>query len=260
MTDTRPIWRVNRHPRFTILEIGAYMAADDGPRETIARDLKYERIARSLTYRILNQAAGNYLLSPLKDHVILHKCRALLEAEKAAATNPKVKEQYTYQLRALDAFEASLNALGLRDVHFEKWSQDNGLEIEGVKVSVYPTARIRASRPRAKHDLIGALVLDTAKGQSLKSKDGEDRANKAMLHSAAILHDHVSRGIGDGEKASNEHSIVFHTFRPHKVTAPGNYKRLLRNVEAVCRNVRDNWDAIKPPPGFDADRATYRST
>jgi hypothetical protein len=50
MEDSKFIWRVNRKPRATVLEMGDYMAADDGPRETILRNLKYERIAPSLIY------------------------------------------------------------------------------------------------------------------------------------------------------------------------------------------------------------------
>ena len=40
MPDSEIIWRVNRTPRFPLLSIGEYMMADDGPRETIRRNMK----------------------------------------------------------------------------------------------------------------------------------------------------------------------------------------------------------------------------
>jgi hypothetical protein len=43
-------WRVKRHPRFTVLDFGEYMAADASPRETIRRAMKYDRIAPTLLY------------------------------------------------------------------------------------------------------------------------------------------------------------------------------------------------------------------
>jgi hypothetical protein len=54
-------WRVKRHPRFTVLDFGEYMAADAAPRETIRRDMKYERIGRTLLYDRLRRAIPRFL-------------------------------------------------------------------------------------------------------------------------------------------------------------------------------------------------------
>jgi hypothetical protein len=42
MPDPDIRWRINRRPRFTILDMGEYMAAEDGPRETILRNMGFE--------------------------------------------------------------------------------------------------------------------------------------------------------------------------------------------------------------------------
>jgi hypothetical protein len=73
MEDSDFVWRVNRKPRTTVLEMGEYMAADDGPRETIVRNWKFERIAPSLIYDKLNQAVSSYLASPTLDRGILDR-------------------------------------------------------------------------------------------------------------------------------------------------------------------------------------------
>src|SRR5262245_20980425 len=101
MVDLQPIWRVNRRPRFTALEMGEYMAADDGPRETMLRHMKYERLARSLSYRNLSQAVASFLSSPIRDQRILGRCRETLEQEREMATNPQQRENLTHELRAM---------------------------------------------------------------------------------------------------------------------------------------------------------------
>ena len=73
MDAPKKVWRVNRKPRFTVLDMGEYMAADDGPRETLLRNMKYERLARTLTYRTLYDAVASYLASPTRDRRILER-------------------------------------------------------------------------------------------------------------------------------------------------------------------------------------------
>jgi len=61
------------------LDLGEYLAADDGPRETMLRNMRYERIAPSLIYRLLYPAVRAFLSSPTRDRGILERCRAGLE-------------------------------------------------------------------------------------------------------------------------------------------------------------------------------------
>lgn len=256
MDDPKKVWRVNRKPRFTVLDMGEYMAADDGPRETLLRNMKYERIARTLTYRTLYLAVASYLASPTRDRRILEKCRKVLEDELTLAINPTVIDNLTYELRALETFERSLNAMDIGSVTLERAATATPLNIEGVKISVRPTVYIRAARPRGV-DLRGALVVDMAKGTLPKTDEAQAKLTKAMVHSAVLLHEHVAAALGDG-KPSNAHAVIFHAHRQEWVSAPANYRSLLRNIEAVCRNIDRSWNGIVAPDNFDATRATYR--
>src|SRR5208337_4699071 len=105
--SAKPQWRVNVRPRFTVLELGDHMAADDGPRETILRNMKYERLGRSLIYRVLRPSIARFLASSTRDRGILAQCRVDLETMRDGATGQK-KENLNYELRALDAFEKSI--------------------------------------------------------------------------------------------------------------------------------------------------------
>ncbi len=258
MTDLKPIWRVNRKPRFTVLELGEYMAAEDGPRETILRNMRYERVSRSLIYRLLYPAVARFLSSPTRDRGILAQCRIELEEAIKGATNPTQRDNLNYELRALGVFERSLNALGMDGLTFEK-AVPRRIEIEGVAVSVRPSAEIRVSRLRG-GDLFGAVLIDVAKGIEPKTEESRLRLSSAMAHGAIILHQHVvdHRAEEDG-KPSPEHCFIFHAHRQEKVTAPSNYRRTYRNIEAVCRNIARSWEGIEPPSNFDRKRATYRS-
>lgn len=252
------VWRVNRKPRFTVLDMGEYMAADDGPRETLLRNMKFERMARTLTYRTLHQAVTSFLTSPTRDRRILEKCRQSLQDELTFATNPTVIDNLTYELRALEAFERSLNAMKITGVNLDRVGRAGSLHIEGVKISVRPTTHIRVARPRGP-DLLGALVVDLAKGILPKTQEAEAKLANGMVHSAVLVREYAEREFaGTDGKVSPEYSVVFHAHRLDWTCAPTNYRKLLRNVEAVCRNISRSWSLIEPPASFDKTRAVYR--
>lgn len=238
------------------------MAADDKPRETILRKLKYERIAPSLIYDKLYRAVVGFLTSPTLDRRVLDACRRDLEFERDACAVIQRRENLQYELNALDAFERSLNALNIRSFIFERLPQTGRpVQSEGVHISVRPTVRIRVSRPRGK-DLIGALLIDHAKGIPPKTTEAELKLTNAMSHSAAILNRQVSEILAEGgrddEKVSTEHCIIFHTYRQQQVCCPGNSKKMMNNIDAVCRNMARGWAGVEPPAGFDPSKARYR--
>ena len=257
--DPKIIWRVNRKPRFTVLELGEYMAADDGPRETMLRNMRFERLAPTLIYRLLYPAVSNFLTSPTRDRRILAACRAQLDQALADEKNPTKRDNINYEIRALETFERSLNALELGGINLLKAPPSRPLQIAGVAVSVRPAAHIRAARPRG-GDLLGAIVIDVAKGMELKTDEAKIKSKNAMTHSAILVHQYATEAFApDDGKVSLEHCIVFHSHRQDRVCAPTNYRRPYRNIEAVCRNIARSWDGIDPPPTFDKRFATYRN-
>ena len=99
-----------------------------------------------------------------------------------------------------------------------------------------------------------------AKGASLRTDDAQQRATKAMIRAAIVLYLYVTDTLcGDGTKPSQDHCVIFHSYRGERVAALSNYRRVLRNMEAVCRGVSRGWDKIEPPPNFDERQARYRS-
>jgi hypothetical protein len=133
------------------------------------------------------------------------------------------------------------------------------LMIEGVRVNVRATAHIHIVRPRGA-DLLGAIVIDAAKGVEVKTEESKDRLSSGMLHSAILLHQHVAEVFSAEEgKPSPDHCSIFHTHRQEQICAPSAYRKTFRNIEAVCRNISRGWDNIPPPLNFDPKRATYRN-
>lgn len=180
-----------------------------------------------------------------------------MEEAIQGAQNPQQKDNLKYELNALAAFERSLNALEIGGLNLMK-AAPGRLEIEGITVSVRPSAHIRVSRQRGT-DLHGAVVIDVAKGIEPKTDDAKARMKDGMTHSAIVLHQHVVETAPEEGKPSPEHCFIFHTHRQERVVAPTSYKKTYRNIEAVCRNIARSWDGIVPPAGFDKSRATYRS-
>jgi len=126
------------------------MAAEDGPRETTLRDMHYERLARSLTYRTVRRAVSH---CPTRDRRILAGCKIELESAVAEARNPQRRENLVHELRSLEAFERSLNRLELAGLNLARAPIGNPLLIEGVRISVQPNALIRVARPAAANSL-----------------------------------------------------------------------------------------------------------
>jgi hypothetical protein len=239
--------------------MGEYMAADDGPRETILRNMKFERLAPTLIYRHVHRAVSAFLASPTRDRSILLRCRMLLENERDSAALPQQRENIIFALRALETFERSLNALGLDGLNFENAPAARPLRIEGVSVSVQPTAHIRVKRMRGA-DLVGAIVVDLAKGIEAKTEESKSRTTAGMVHAAALLHQYVTNTLArEDARPSSDHCVIFHSYRRARVSSPSNYRRKLRNVEAVCRVIARGWNDIVPPPSFDPNFATYRN-
>jgi hypothetical protein len=256
MFDPPVKWRVNLRPRCSVL-FGEYMAAEASRRETLLRDMKYQKMAPTLNHSRIRRAIARYLASPTHDYRILASCRETLERERDAAANPQ-RQNLTFEIRALDVFERSLNALGIAGVNFELAAPATPLKMEGVSVSVQPTAHIRVRRPRGV-DLIGAVVIDTAKGQTPKTEVTKRRAEREMLYSAIMVHQYLLREFTeDDPKPSAEQSIIFHTFRQQKMRAPDNYLKILRNLEADRRTIGRAWPDIKEPTGFDPTAVVYR--
>jgi hypothetical protein len=234
------------------------MVADDGPRQTIRRNMKYERIAPTLIYSKLQRAVASYLASPIRDRKILERCREEIADEALNATSPKARENATYALRALETFERSLNALPIAGINLSLAPLYRAHVVGGVKVSIQPTALISVNRPRGK-PLRGAIIIDTAKGIEPKTEEAKARAQTAMVHSAYMLHEHVSQSVtSDDEKSSSDYCMVFHTHRQELVKSPANYRSMLRNLEAACQDISVAWEAIDPPPSFDRLRARFR--
>lgn len=234
------------------------MVADDGPRETMRRNMKYERISPTLLYTKLQRAVASYLASPSRDRRILERCRDELEREREHAGSPKARENATYVLRALEVFERSLNAAPVGGLTLTLPPIYKPRLIEGVKVSIQPTALVSIVRPRGS-TLRGAIIIDTAKGVEPRSDEARNRTTAAMTHAACLLHDHVAHAIvQDGERPSAEHCMIFHTHRQELEASPTNYKKVIRNVEAACRDIANAWQNISPPFSFDAAKARYR--
>lgn len=251
-------WRVNLHPRYTVLEFGEYMAADDGPRETILRDMKYERIARTLSYRDLYACVAAFLSSPNRDYSILGEFRQLLNNAEINAAFPQQRENVRHQIRALEAFGKSLNALPLGGIMMTKSPiSRRWLDIEGVRIHVQPTVDIRIRKPKLPHR-IGAIVVDLAKGNIPKTEAAEIKLTESMVHSAVLLHEFVSVIENDELKADPEHCVIFHAHRSERVCAPKNHKNKMKNIKAVCRGIARSWEHAEPPSAFDESNAVYR--
>ena len=252
-------WRLNERPRFSALQLGEYIAADDSRRETILRGMKFERMGQSLSYKDGYLAVGRFLSSPTRDPRILLDYKSYLEDERETAANPTRKNNFASQINAIEVFERQLNALGIGGLTFRLAPMTRSyLVYEGVRINVQPLVEVIQRRPRGA-DLAGALILDLAIGQTSNKPSILQRQTDAMNYTAILLCEHVAQKCAGGElKPSPEHCIVFHAHRGERVTGRSNYRSDLKIVHAACRGVMRDWDHIEPPPSFDMSECTVR--
>jgi hypothetical protein len=81
-------------------------------------------------------------------------------------------------------------------------------------------------------DLVGAIVVDLAKGIASKTKESKSRTTVGMLCAATLLHQYVTNTLArDDARPSSDHCIIFRSYRQERVSSQSNYRRMLRNVE-----------------------------
>jgi len=116
--------------------------------KTILRAMKYERIAPTLLYDRLRRTIPRFLASPTRDRGILAECRSDLVRRRDSATSPQQAENLTYEIRALEAFESSLNALEIGGLNFELAAAAAPLRLK-VSRSAFNRRRISGLEDRA---------------------------------------------------------------------------------------------------------------
>lgn len=130
--------------------------------------------------------------------------------------------------------------------HHARTVEINGVPgiVEGAKISPRSTARVTVARSRGR-DLIGAILVDAAKGIEPRTREAQERATSAMQHSAFLLREPVANVIAARHEALLRACLHLSPPAPEPVTRPANHKR---QREGCGSSVPRHCDAVGEPP------------
>lgn len=234
MSSANRVGRVREDPRISVPKLGEYMdVRQANRRERIIRDQKYPSNFILTHYADAQKAIRAALLAgPDFDGPLGEKSKTI------AARGPTMRHQIDAQRCSLDAIAAFRElwlTMPLDGVcRFVLGRMEFALFVENVSVSVFPTVMLQRTWPDGRSET-GALLLVFRKEAALQEHGGEAAAE--------VLRRALARAKVPG--VSRELCIVADVFAQEHFCAPKSNIRLMREVEAACREIAVVWPTVQ---------------
>lgn len=260
MAGTDIYWTVYEKPRFSAVEFGELVACPEGYRETKIRNARYAKDAARISYSEAWRASQDYFTAPVRRLSIIDEAKAHVNGLMLGAANPNVAERHKHQINALNAFIKNSNSLPGEGFMAENPSTNfPKLTIGTVSVSVYPTVTWRRARKGSLSDARGAIIVDFAKGDAIKTEDAAARDERSRTVTAILIHKFVLENVCFGDEVADAGMCsYFHAHRGRNFPCPQNYLRTWKDIEAVAEFAAMKWETVDPPPGFNPENARYK--
>jgi len=224
--------RVRNAPRISAPKLGEYMDASAHRRESIVRAQKLLTAFMAPRYSEAHNVIRDALLAGdgVKDRVIA-AARQLDARITTTKFRTDTKRCCVDALRAFADIHATLPLKGI--TMGAPGRRALGLVIEGVKVSVFPTATLAAPGKRGSIER-GALLLVYRKEAALDVHGGKVVAEilrRAIVRAGAI-------------NVAPRLCIVVDVFGGMAFEAPARNRRLTMEIESACREIAIRWPMI----------------
>jgi len=259
MAEPEIFYRVHRKPRMSVAMFGEYMAAEDDERETVARNAKFAKTARAVTYKQARGVLRSFITSDRRDLRILYDA---IESWKAEVGNPKNppegKDELQACIEALESVLSNYNALGFGTLSTSRAPhRQPHVTIEGVNVSAQLDAMLHATE-RSGEKRIGGIHFQLSKGKAEGKKDEtKTKRDKAGTYSSVLILRHVEQNFIDLGVARYDLCIIANVRKGRVWVAPENHKRMFNRIDAAARTIRSSWNNISPPADFDPAKARF---
>src|SRR5258707_5282363 len=134
-----PSIRERREPRISATALAAYLIAQPDRKETILHDTRYAQQSIVGANGDALRALRAYNTDPQRDKFALERVKGTLNTKSVDRDlRPKARDEALRCIEAIELFQRSENALGLRAMALKAAPDFENLDIEGVAVSVRP--------------------------------------------------------------------------------------------------------------------------
>lgn len=220
-----------RHPRMSLAKMGEYLDASAHRRETILREQKFPSVFMQNRYEHARRAIQAALQS---SDVRAELGRRLLRVEGLPSRTKHEMESIRSSTEAIRKFGSLYDSLGIEGLSASIPATSMALTVEGVRVSVAPTAYLhKLSRRRGVES--GALMVVMAKTHPL-----QDHGGKAV---AEILRQAVAATGQVGLRP--ELCVAVDLFSGRVYRASGRGQRVGAELASACREIATRWPTLE---------------
>lgn len=234
MTAPLPFPPSRATPRISVAQLGVYMVARAGRRETIIKQQRRPKTFRTNRYEDASRALQRALAAGTDGLRVLAAERARLAAQ-VGGTEHEIQNR-TLCIAALDAIAAAWDSLDFGGfLPALGHPSPPKLRIQEVGISVRPELTLHG-RDDQGHPLIGAIKLRFSKTEPLPSD--------AAKYIAAAVEWHLEHVAGVGVNVSPVHCVVLDVFTGAITRAPRAKARRRADIAAACREIALGWDGL----------------
>jgi hypothetical protein len=220
---------VRPFPRISANKLGEYLVSPPIRRRDIIERQKYPCTFIGAYYEPARAIIVDFLLGRIGREGMLRRTEALVSAEHASSyALHQAQGCAEAVLRFLD-LEPELDLRGTTPVLLD---EHEALEVEGVRVSVYPDLVLEGIDSRGRPQ-VGALKLHFPKSHPHTETSAE--------YVATLLRAHAQRFMLKRGHVSEDVCIVVDVFSGRIVSAPRGHVRRLRDIGAACDEIRRAW-------------------
>lgn len=241
----QPRYRVNQEPRISANQLAEYVLASPTRRQSILKNAKFSPTFLVIRYQSAKDAICRHLADDTRNLGPLISAHAeQLELSKAGGSAFQANDA----LLSAEAIQAFMDMRGrlqkeLPAASYRPNSQNlPKLECAGVDISI----RLDLVSYNNAKETVGGVILQVSKAVAAKS--WREEHSKIV---AALVWLTANRHLSSLGKVDRKLCMALDVFTGKAVTAPANYKRILNDIEASCREIAALWPAISQPADFN---------
>ncbi len=238
-------FRIYLDPRISANQLAQFVVSDPSKQETIVRNAK-----RMSKIRVANYQPARTAVSKCHDGDGLNAERLTVEAARMEGTTfPDQFEDACSKLsaaalRRLAALAQKINCQGVQ-IQRPAGAFDH-LLIENVRVSVQPEIVFSmAHRGVTKY---GGVIVNFSKGESA-SLSRESGKYKVGHYAAFLVFQMLALHFGKDGGPRYSNCVAVDVYRDGIYSAPASHVTMLKNVQAACRMISLQWNALRGDDG-----------
>lgn len=211
----------------------------------ILKQAKYPSSGRPLViqYQHARRCIAACLHTPARTNQIVASALLALEQRRDdPSSSPLVRDDAERSLEIVNTFQRTVNALALGGISYDPPRNPSPpLAINGVEVSVWPDAIVRATARRSEIRVGEAFIRCTI-GEG--GDAAENRRAEANGHLATIAHMHTAQTLADLGTPHSPTSMVIDVSREIVVRGPPSVTRRVANIETACGMIAAIWPTV----------------